>query len=247
MSEKAYNATVAARARAAGQILETPDLLSKFEEQGGLSRDLIGIRDSGLSAEAAHLGQSMTKSAGSGAVDKVWLEFAALQKEYKSVMGVVHAVHGEAARDGASTDFLAKLAGILADETQVTVSVVEEKDAEGNSEKKKKVKKSEAQEAIRAEIAKDAGALIGFTDAHERLTERRVTVDRLGALKQSADGLAGLLAERESAKGEGKSSTKNAHEAVALQSRIWQGTYRIFAALGRKDERVRALLKDAAK
>jgi hypothetical protein len=40
MSEKGYNSTVAARTRAAGQILETPDLLSKFVELGGTGAGL---------------------------------------------------------------------------------------------------------------------------------------------------------------------------------------------------------------
>jgi hypothetical protein len=245
MSEKSYNSTVAARTRAAGQILETLDLLSKFQELGGLERDLIGIRNAGLESEAAHISRSVVKSEGKGATANVWLEFAAAQKEYKSVMDVLSAVTFEAIRNGESPDLIARLEGILADETAVTVSVVDEKDKEGTPKKKKKVSKSAAQEAIRAEIAKDAGALVSFTEIHPKLAERRVSLDRLNALKQKADGLSGLLADRSSVKGEGKSSTQSTHDAVALQRSIWGGTYRILSALGRKDERVRALLKDA--
>jgi hypothetical protein len=221
--------------------------LSKFLELGGLERDLTGIRDAGLESEASHISRSVVKSAGKGATANVWLEFAAVQKEYRSVMDVVNTVTFEAIRNGESPDMVAKLEGILADETAVTVSVVEDKDKDGTPKKKKKVSKSEAQEAIRAEITKDAGALVSFTEVHPKLTERRVTLERLNALKQRADALSGLLADRESVKGEGKASTKTTYDSVEKQRHIWRGTYRILAALGRKDERVRALLKNAAK
>jgi hypothetical protein len=208
---------------------------------------LIGIRDAGLESEAFHINRSVVKSEGKGATANVGLEFAAVQKEYKSVMDVVSAVTFEAIRNNESPDLIAKLEGILSDETAVTVSVVEEKDKDGKTEKKKKVSKSEALEAIRAEIAKDASALVSFTEIHPKLIERRVTVERLNALKQRADGLSGLLADHESVKSEGKASTKTTYDAVEKQRVIWRGTYRILAALGRKDQRVRALLKDAAK
>ena len=142
MSSEAYNSTIAARTRAAAQILETPDLLAKFIEAGG----------------------------------------------------------AEAVRNGEPPELIAKLKGILANETEVSVSVVEEKDEAGNIEVKRKVKKSDAQEAIRMEIAKDSDALLSFSDILPRLDERRVTAERLSTLKSRADSLAGMLADRATAK-----------------------------------------------
>lgn len=92
MSAKAYNSVVAARTRAAVQIMDTPDLFSKFTEMGGLGRDLTGIRDAGLEAEAAYMGRSALKSEGKGATANIWLSFAEAQKEYKSIMNVVSSV-----------------------------------------------------------------------------------------------------------------------------------------------------------
>ncbi|MBN2527633.1 MAG: hypothetical protein JXR76_14665 [Deltaproteobacteria bacterium] len=245
MSAKAYNSTVAARTRAAMQILESPELLEGFVEMGGLDRDLVGIRDAGLEAEAAYIGRSAAKSEGKGATANVWMSFAEVQKEYKSLMNVVNIVTSEAIRNSEPPEIVTRLKGILANETQVTVSVVEEKKKDGISETKRKVKKSDAQEAIRTEIAKDAAQLLTFTEIHPKLAERRVSLDRIRALKQKTDELAGLLAERASAKGEGKSSTKVTHDAVSRQREMWAGAYRILAALGRRDERVRSMLKDA--
>ena len=245
MSAKAYNSTVAARTRAAAQILESPELLNGFLEMGGLDRDLIGIRDAGLEAEAAYIGRSAVKFEGKGATKNVWMSFAEVQKEYKSLMNVVNIVTTEAIRNNEPPEIVTRLKGILANETQVTVSVIEKTDKDGNSETKRKVKKSDAQEAIRTEISKDTAQLLSFTEIHPKLSERRVSVERISALKQKTDDLAGLLAERASAKGEGKSSTQVTYDAVSRQREIWAGAYRILSALGHKDERVRSMLKEA--
>ena len=245
MSSKAYNSTVAARTRAAAQILETPDLLAKFIEAGGLERDLTGIRDSGLEAEAAYIGRSAAKAEGKGATASVWRTFAEVQKEYKSIMRVVSTITAEAVRNEEPPELIAKLKGILANETEVSVSVVEEKDEAGNIEVKRKVKKSDAQEAIRMEISKDSDSLLSFSDILPRLDERRVTGERLSTLKSRADALAGMLADRAATKGDGKTLTQTTYDAVSLQRDIWSGVYRILASVGQRDERMRSLLKDA--
>ena len=67
MPAKAFNAKVAARTRAAAQILGTPDLLTKYEKVGGLRRDLEAIAKAGMDAEAANLGQSRAKASGRAA------------------------------------------------------------------------------------------------------------------------------------------------------------------------------------
>ncbi len=158
MAKMNFNSTVAARTRAAIQILETPDLLTKYDELGGLQRDLVAIRDAGLEAEAANLSQSQAKSTGKGATIDVLAGFASLQKEYSSVMAVLQAVRAELYRTGAPADLVAKMDGIIRNEAQVTVKIWEEE-----GEKKRKVSKSQSQEALRAEVSKDAGSLLDLT------------------------------------------------------------------------------------
>ncbi len=242
MAKMNFNSTVAARTRAANEILETPDLVAGFEELGGLQRDLVTIRDAGLEAEAANLGQSQFGSAGKGATVDVLAKFSALKKEYSAVMAVLQASRADLSRSGAPADVVVKVDGILSNEAQVTVKIQEEK-----GEKKRKARKSVSQEALRAEIAKDAGAMLDLTEIHPNLAERRVPTSRLEALRDAAEELAGLLGARAAAKGAAKASTKAEHAAVSLQREIWGATYRILSALGRGDERVRSLLSEAAR
>lgn len=247
MSKTGYDSTVATRTRTAAQIQDTPDLLEKFIELGGLPRDLTMIQKEGLTAEAANLGQSQAKSGGVSATLDILALFAALQKEYKSVMGVVAAVKAEIARNGGASEQVTRLEGILTNEAQLTIqTTVEETDEDGAPVRKRKANRSASQEALRAEIAKDAGALLELTSVHEALSERRVTPERLTAMRTSAEKLAGLLAERSSAKGAGKTATQIEHEACARQRDVWGATYRILAALGRQDARVQSMLAEAA-
>src|SRR5262249_27876827 len=81
MSRSLDATIIAARTRAAQQILDTSDLLSLYESVGGLVADLHAIRDAGLAAEAQALAQSSAKSAGEAATLEVLTAFAALQKE----------------------------------------------------------------------------------------------------------------------------------------------------------------------
>ena len=242
MARHAFNSVVAARTRAAIQIIETPDLLNKYEELGGLRRDLEAIRDAGLEAEAANLSQSQAKSTGKGATIDVLAGFASMQKEYSSVMAILQVVYADLVRTGAPAGLIAKMEGIIRNEAQVTVSAYEE-----GGEKKRKVGKSKSQEALRAEIAKDAGALLGLTGIHPALAERRVTTARLDALLASAGDLAGMLGSRTAAKGAAKTSTKLEKDAVSRQRDVWGASYRLLSALGKRDDRVRSLLAQAAR
>jgi hypothetical protein len=88
MSDRGFNPVVAARTRTAVEIRDNPKLLHKLIEVGGLPRDLDGIIQTGIAAEAADLAQSRIKSSGKVATLGVSSRFAALQKEYSSVMGV---------------------------------------------------------------------------------------------------------------------------------------------------------------
>jgi hypothetical protein len=63
MSVKAFNSKVAARTRAAVQIMEkTPDLLSKYEKTGGLRRDLEAVAKAGTEAEAVEKQENAWKA-----------------------------------------------------------------------------------------------------------------------------------------------------------------------------------------
>lgn len=242
----AFNSTIAARTRTADLLLTTKDLLALYEGLGGLADDLEQIRSSGLEAEALNLAQSNSQAAGGAATTQVLTSFAALQKEYKSVMAVVQAVRFDLGRAGASAELLATMDRILVNEAEVTVtSVLDPAAPDGTKAKKKKAVRSVSQEALRAEIGKDAGALLGLDAAHAALAKRKVDVARLGALRDAAAALAGKLAERTSQKGAGKGATAAEREAVKAQKAHWGSCYRILAAAGRRDPRVAALLADA--
>jgi hypothetical protein len=240
MAVSGFNSTVAARTRAAKEIVDTSDLLSKYLDLGGLKRDLEAIVSAGLDAEAANLGQSQAKAAGKGATVDVLVTFASVQKEYSAVMGVVQAVQADLARSGGSAELTVRLDGILTNEAELSVKVYE---TEAGT--KRKASRSASQEALRAEIAKDAAALLDLTDVHPFLTERRVDSARLEGLKKSAEDLSGLLADRAAAKGAAKTSSKEERDAVSRQRDVWGACYRLLHALSDKDERVRSLLAQA--
>jgi hypothetical protein len=240
MAKTGFNSVVAARTRAADQILGTADLVDKFEQLGGLQRDLLLIRDAGREAEAANLGQSQAKSGGKVATVDVLSRFADLQREYSAVMAVVNAVCAELVRTGADPDLIVRVKDILRNEAPLTVKTVE---IEG--EKKRKTTRSKAQEALRAEIAKDAGAILELSPIHPRLAERKVPVERLAALRDAAEELAGLLGSRTAAQGAAKTATQDERDAVARQRDAWGAAYRLLASLAGRDERVRSLLAQA--
>ncbi len=241
MAKLAFGSKVAARTRTAVQILDTAELVAKYEEQGGLARDLERVRDAGLEAEAANLGQSQSKTGGKSATVEVLTTFAAIQKEYSSIMAVVRMVRAELARGGEAA-LVGPVDAIIKIEAEVGVRTYEE--AGGKKRRKRRLK---SQEALRAEIAKDAGALLALTDIHPALAERRVAPSRLEALRDEAEKLSGLLGSRASAKGAAKAATKVEHKAVKRQREAWGACYPLLAALARQDERVRSLLAEAGR
>jgi hypothetical protein len=173
---------------------------------------------------------------------KVLAAFAALQKEYATVMSVVQAVRAELEAEGGKAEILSRVDGILANEAELSVTVFEEQGA-----KKRRVGKSLSQEALRAEIARDASALLDLKGIQAALAERRVDQARLSALKSSADRLAGLLASRAAAKGAARASVQGEREAANSQGEKWRACYRLLRALGARDERVRSLLSEASR
>jgi hypothetical protein len=90
-------------------------------------------------------------------------------------------------------DLVTKLNDIWVNEAQLSVTVTEDE----GGEKTRKARRSVSQEALRAEITKDAGALLALEAAHAALAERLVTPDRLAAMQSAGEGLAGLLADRD--------------------------------------------------
>jgi hypothetical protein len=107
------------------------------------------------------------------------------------------------------------LGRILVNEAALTVTTVQQ-----DGKPKRSVSRSAATEALRAEIAKDAKALLGLKDAHKALAKRKVTLDRLQALRDSAEKIAG---------------------------KRWAAAYRVLATVGQADERVAQLLKEASR
>jgi hypothetical protein len=238
-----YDSTVAARTRAAAQILATPDLLSLYESKGGLKADLEKIRDRGQEAEALSQAQSGKQAAGGAATLDVLATFTALQKEYSAVMGVVQAARYDLGEAKTATDVLNAVDRILVNEAEVTIKTVV--GADGSS--KKVAVKRASQEALRAEIARDARALLDLSAVHAALKKRKVDKSRLTKLLAAADALSGKLAGRAAAKGEQKQATAALRDAVSAQKQVWGACYRLLASVGQDDTRVAQLLTDAAR
>jgi hypothetical protein len=240
----AFNRTVAARTRAAEQILRSPELLALYKALGGLDDDLTKVASAGRNAEALSQRRSGTQAEGGAASLIVLQRFADLQRDYVAVMAVVQAVRGDLVEAGAAKEVVAAVDRILVNECPVVIRTIEA--GEGGAKKKLAVR-SKAQEAVRAEIQKDAAALLALDAVHPLLANRTIDEARLAKLRDAAQALAGKLAERAVKKGAGKASTAALREAVADQKRCWGKCYRILALAGQQDERVGQLLREAAR
>lgn len=131
---------------------------------------------------------------------------------------------------------------IIANTAPVTVDIQEQPDGK----KLRSTSKALAQEAIRAEIQRDAEALLGLTgNVQQALAARKVDANRLQTLRDNAKALSGKLGDRAAKKGAAKEATERERQAAAVQRDLWGGVYGILAALGRRDARVAVLLKDA--
>lgn len=238
-----FDSTIAARTRAALQILATPDLLASYEAKGGTLEDLESIRHHGQTAEALSQAQSAAQAAGGAATLHVLGTFVALQKEYVAVMAIVQAARRDLAKVGASIETLSAVDRILVNEAEVAVRSTVAADGKTT---RKTVKKA-SQEALRAEIARDARALLALSAIHAVLAKRKIDVPRLKAMIATSESLSGKLAERASAKGAQKSATTAMHDAVSEQKQVWGACYRLLAALGNEDARVAQLLAEAAR
>ncbi|MDP3503751.1 MAG: hypothetical protein Q8S33_25670 [Myxococcales bacterium] len=167
--------------------------------------------------------------------------FDALQRDYSLVMAVVRAVRAAVARANPDDPLLTRLDDIIANTAAVTVEINEQPDGKKTRTRSKAL----SQEAIRAEIQRDAEALLALAAVQAALAERRVDRPRLERLRDGAGGLSGKLGDRAAKKGASKDATERERVAAASQRDLWGGVYGILAALGRQDARVSVLLKDA--
>lgn len=114
VARKGFDSTVAARTRAAQQILSTPELLAAYVALGGLAADLQAIVAAGRDAEISNHAQGSARSDGKSATAEVLRSFDALQRDYSLVMAVVRAVRAAVARANPDDALLTRLDDIIA-------------------------------------------------------------------------------------------------------------------------------------
>lgn len=238
-SKPTFSKTVAVRTRTAKHIMLDRSLLELYERYGGLMADLQAIVEAGERAELLFAARGEAKADGSAATVDVLEAFAALKREYSIVMGVLQASILNLEADGARADTIALAKQILANESATIVRKIVKPG-------EKRTARSASQEAQRAEIRKDAAALVSATALHDVLAKRRVSVARLTALVNDADALAGKLAERVAMQGAEIEATEAISEAVRQQRRIWNACYRILTRVAEANQPVAALLAECS-
>ena len=238
-----FDAKVAARTRAASEILHNKELLAIYQRHGGLREDLDAIVSHGQKAEALSHARSSSKSSGESATLTVLTAFSALQKEYAAVMAVVQAVRLDLLQAKAPAELVQAVEHIIRNEAPVLYR--QEPSTEGAAANNRKAVQSVSHEALRAEIHKDAVALLGLTEIHLALKRRGITTARLTALRDAAQALTSQLSDRATKKGAGKAATDALRAAVTDQKAVWSACYRILDAAAQEDSRIRQLLKDS--
>lgn len=236
---KGFNSTVAARTRAADQILTKRDLLAAYQSLGGTVDDLEPIRDAGLEAEAFNQAQGAMQSNGKLATVAVLQSFADVQREYLLLLAVLRAILGRLLEADPKDPNAQRLEDIIANRAAITVLEGKEDGAP------KKASRSKAQENVRAEIERDLVDLLGFQEVAAALAGRGWDAARLNKLLADARSFSGRLGDRAATKGASKEATKSEQGAASRQSQAWKAAYGLLSALARKDARVRALLTEA--
>lgn len=240
-ASNAFNDIVAARTRTAEHILASPQLLSLYEARGGLASDLVTIAMAGRRAEALNQAQMSAQASTAAATQIVTERLTALQTEHGQIMAIAQAVRHDLARMNTDLEILHALDKIMKNDGQLIVRTV----TSAKGESVRKAAPARSQEAIRAQIHKDAAALLELTPAHRALAKRKLDVGRLQILLESAVALSEDLAERTARKGAAQSTTREEHEAVVAQKERWRAVYRLLSGLGRSDERMKQLLYEA--
>ena len=239
-----FDDATAARTRAAALILQSEEMLAAFEAVNGHKGDLAAIRDHGARAETLNLAQTEAQREGTAATLDLLNEIAAVEREYVQIMAAVKAHRAALAdQEEPPKELIANLDAIVKNEAQVTVRTTPLED--GSSKKKKQA--SRGQEAVRAEVERDASSLLALTEAHAGLAARRIDVARLTRLRDRAASLAGKLAVRSEKKGRAKGSTKAEHEAVKRQNLRWDGTYPTLALAAARHDGIAQLLQDTTR
>lgn len=241
MAAERFEDVVAARTRAAAQILASPEMLEAYLASGGAEGDLTAIRDHGQRAEALNLAQTQAQGTGEAATLKLLEELASVQREYVLIMSALRAERGAQVEAGAPSELVQQIDNILDDEAQVSVNVT----ALADGTTKKTRKSSKAQEATRAEIERDMNSLIELTGAHAGLAARRIDLARMTQLRDRARALTGKLATRTEKKGAAKGATKAEREAVRQQNARWGASYRTLALAAVSNAGIKQLLQDA--
>jgi hypothetical protein len=237
----AFGPVVVARTQAAKYVLGSSTLLKKYRENFGRVSDLEEIAAAGERAEAFNSAQGQALSAGKGATGDVQVAFTNLQRAYNGVMSGLAAVVGDLKRaQGPVPAVLAEAERIYKNEAPLHLKIAEE-----DGGKKRKASRSRAQESVRAEIWKDADALLGFTAGRAALEGRGITTEMLQELKDDAASLSGRLASRAATKAGAKELTQAEREAVSAQKDLWGGCYRILALTAADDPALKAVLKAA--
>lgn len=240
---KVFNSVVAARSRTAQQILSVQDLLALFVGVGGLPSDLDAVLAAGREAEANNLTQGASFTDGKVATLGVQTAFAVLQREYQGLLGVLRAIQGGLERNGAPKELITRLEEVIAN--RAAVIVTEDVPLDASKPAKKSAKRSESHESVRAEIERDATAILAFSEILNALKDRQWPVTRVTKLQTDARALSGKLGERAARKGAAKDASLKERQAVALQSSVWDSIYDLLASVARKDARVAVLLKEA--
>lgn len=237
MARYSFSETVATRSRCAAHILNNPMTLQAFLELGGLETDLTRIVESGLAAERANSSQSQSLAQAMASTTDAQVAFAAVQFEYKLIMAVARATLEDLIDSGAPVEVVEAMRRVLADETAVHIKTVK---GEGDAVVKK-ARKNRSQEAIRAEIWKDANALIENAALAAAMATRRASADRLTALRTAAGLLEHRLSKTTLDKAARKAATAAENAAVKDQAKRWGAVLGLLRRL--EDETVQTLLK----
>jgi hypothetical protein len=241
MAKLSCNDVILSRTHFAEHVLSTPQLLAQYEAVGGTKEDLEGLVETGRRAQSYNLAQNLSSGVASGSTLETAQQLRELHEEHTALMGVTQAVRLDLQKQGASEELLSTIDSILANNAPLRFEATEVDGA-----KKRKASSSRSQEAIRREIEDDATALIGLTAAHEALSRRKLTPERLAALQAKAQALAGKLSSRTAKKGATQTNTQEERKAVAEQGEIWASCYRLLAALGSQDPSLQAMLAKAS-
>jgi hypothetical protein len=235
----AFNSVVAARTRAAQKLSSTSSLLTKFEALGGLKADLLKIAQHGSEAESLNHAQGVAGANGKIATQATRDAFLTLKKDYAAVMAVVTALKPQFS---AQRDVLTRIDSILKNEAETGFSTEEIAGADGKPATKRTARRVASQEAVRAEIARDASALLAFNEVASALNARKVTKARLTKLQTDAAALSGALSSGALSAGEKKVATAQEGAAVNAQHALWVASSRLLYALSKEEPTVAELL-----